>query len=89
LGMLGTDQNYIHIEIKSTLRSGNTCYHSVWSLLFSHLLSKKLKIEINRTLLLCDVLYESEIWSLTQMEEHILRVFESRVLRRIFGPKRE
>jgi hypothetical protein len=34
------------------------------------------------------VLYECETWSLTLREEHRLRVFEKRVLRRIFGPKR-
>jgi hypothetical protein len=35
------------------------------------------------------VLYGCERWSLTVREEHQLRVFENRVLRRIFGPKRE
>jgi hypothetical protein len=35
------------------------------------------------------VLYGCETWSLTLREEHILRVFENRVLRRIFGPKRD
>jgi hypothetical protein len=34
------------------------------------------------------VLYGCETWSLTLRDEHILRVFENRVLRRIFGPKR-
>jgi hypothetical protein len=33
------------------------------------------------------VLYRCETWSLTLREEHRLRVFENRVLRRIFGPK--
>jgi hypothetical protein len=35
------------------------------------------------------VLYECETWSLTLREEHRLRVFENRVLRRIFGPKKD
>jgi hypothetical protein len=35
------------------------------------------------------VLYGCETWSLTLREEHILRIFENRVLRRIFGPKRD
>jgi hypothetical protein len=35
------------------------------------------------------VLYGRETWSLTLREEHRLRVFENRVLRRIFGPKRD
>jgi len=35
------------------------------------------------------VLYECETWSLILREEHRLRVFENRVLRRIFGPRRD
>jgi hypothetical protein len=44
---------------------------------------------MNRTLILHVVLYGYETWSLTLKEEHEVRVFESRVLRRIFGPKRD
>jgi len=50
---------------------------------------KKLKIKINTVVILPVVLYGCETWSLTLEEEHRLRVFENRVLRRIFGPKRE
>jgi hypothetical protein len=53
------------------------------------LLSKNLKIKIYRTIILPLVLYECETWSLTLREKRRLRVFENRVLRRIFGPKRE
>jgi hypothetical protein len=42
-----------------------------------------------KTVILPVVLYGCETWSLTLREEHGLRVFENRVLRRIFGPKRE
>jgi len=52
------------------------------------LLSKKLKIKIYRTMILPVVLYGCETWSLTLREERRLRVFENRVLRRVFGPKR-
>ena len=47
------------------------------------------KINIYRTIVLPVVLYGCATWSLTLREEHKLRVFENRVLRRIFGPKRE
>jgi hypothetical protein len=47
------------------------------------------KIKIYRTVILPLVLYGCETWSLTLREEHKLRVSENRVLRRIFGPKRE
>jgi hypothetical protein len=49
----------------------------------------KRKIKIYKTVILPVVLYGYETWSLTLGEEHRLRVFEKRVLRRIFGPKRE
>jgi hypothetical protein len=52
-------------------------------------MSKKLKIKIYRTVILPVVLFGYETWSLTLREEHRLRVFENRVLRKIFGPKRE
>jgi hypothetical protein len=81
--------NDIHDEIKSRLNSGNVCYYSVQNLLSSHLISKNLKIKIYKTVILPFVLYGCETWSLTLREEHRLRVFENRVLRRIFGPKRE
>jgi hypothetical protein len=57
--------------------------------LSSRLISKNLKIKIYRTVILLVVLYGCETWSLSLREEHRLRVFENRVLRRIFGPKRE
>jgi hypothetical protein len=53
------------------------------------LLYKNIKIKIYRNLLFPVVLYGCETWSLTLREERRLRVFEDRVLRRIFGPKRD
>ena len=55
------------------------------------LLSKNLKIKIYkyRTIILPVVLYVCETWSLTLRDERRLRVFENRVLRRLFGPKRD
>jgi len=53
------------------------------------LLSKNLKIKIYRTIILPVVLYGCETWSLTLREERRLMVFENRVLRRVFGTKRD
>ena len=58
-------------------------------LLSSRLLSKNLKIKIYRTIILPVVLYGCETWLLTLREERRLRVFENRVLSRVFGPKRD
>jgi hypothetical protein len=84
-----TYQNSIHEEIKSRLKSGNACYHSVQNLLSSRLLSKNTKIRVYRAIILPVVLYGYETWFLTLREEQRLRVFGNRVLRRIFGPKRD
>ena len=84
-----TNKNSIQGEIKSSLKSGNACYHSVQKLLSSSLLSKNLKIKIYRTIILPVVLYGSETWSLKLREEHRLRMFENRVLRRIFGTQKD
>ena len=89
LGTTLTNENSIAEEIKSRLKSGNACYHSVQSLLSSRLPSKNLKIKIYRTVILLVVLYGCETWSLTLREERKLRVFENRVLRKIFGPRRD
>jgi hypothetical protein len=56
--------------------------------LSSRLISKNLKIEIYKTVILLVVLYGCETGPVTLREEHRLRFFENRVLR-IFGPKRE
>ena len=80
-----TDRNSIQEAIKARLKSKNACFHTVQNLLSSNLVSKKIKILIHRTIMLPVVMYWCEIWSLTLREEHSLRVFENRVVRRIFG----
>ena len=47
------------------------------------------KVKVYRTVILPVVMYGCETWSLTLREERRLRVFENRVLRRIYGPKRD
>jgi hypothetical protein len=78
LGTTIKNQNLIQEEIKRRLNSCNACYHLVQNHLSSRLLSKNVKI-----------LYACETWSLTLSVEDRLKVFENRVLRRIFGPKRD
>jgi hypothetical protein len=57
--------------------------------LSSHVLCRNVKVQIYKTIILPVVLCGCETWSVTLREEHRLRVFENRVLRRIFGPKRD
>jgi len=88
LGTTLTNQNSIQEDNHSTLQSGNACCHLVKNLLSSSLLSKIIK-KLQRTVILSIILYGYENWSLTLKEEHLLRVFQNKVLRRIFGPKRD
>jgi hypothetical protein len=75
------------VEIKRRLSSDNACYDLVQNLLSSRLLPKNVKIKIYTIIMLPVVLYGCETWFLILREEHRLRVFEDRVLKRIFGSK--
>ena len=84
---LSFKSNTVQEVIKIRLKPGNACYHSVQNLLSFRLLSKNIKIKIY--IILPVVLYGCETWSLTLREERRLRVFENRVLKRLFEPKRD
>jgi hypothetical protein len=56
--------------------------------LSSRLLSRNVKVKIYKTIILPVVLHGCETWSLTVKDEHRLRVFENRIARRVFAPKR-
>jgi hypothetical protein len=61
----------------------------VQNLLSYGLISKNIKIKIHRTIILPVVLHGCETWSIILREKRRLRVFENRLLRRIFGPKKD
>jgi hypothetical protein len=75
--------------IKRRLNSGIAWYHSVRNLLSSRVLSKNIRIRIYKIIIFPVVLYGFETLFLALKEKHRLRVFESRVLRWLFGPKRK
>jgi hypothetical protein len=64
-------------------------FSPVQKVLFPWLVSKSKKVNTFKIIILPVVVYGCEPWSLTVGEERRLRVFVNRVLRRIFGPKRE
>ncbi|KAJ4445250.1 hypothetical protein ANN_07051 [Periplaneta americana] len=89
LGATVTNVNDTREEIKRRINIGNACYYSVEKLLSSSLLSKNLKVRIHKTVILPVLLYGCETWTLNLREEHRLRVFENKVLRKVFGAKRD
>jgi hypothetical protein len=80
LGTTSIHQNSIELE--------NACYHSVKFLSFIFL-SQNVRIKIYGTTVMPFVLYGCETWSLKLRDEHGLSVFENRVLRCVFGRKRD
>jgi hypothetical protein len=80
LGMMETNQNCIHQEIKRRLHMRNVCYHSVQNLLSSHLLSKNVNIKLYKTIII--LLFFMDVKLGLSCQE---RVFENRVLRIIFN----
>jgi hypothetical protein len=87
--MTVTNKNLVQDEIKKRINSRNACYHSVQNLSFLCLMSKNVKIRLYKTIILPVVLYGCNTWSLTLREQQRLWVFENRVRRRIFGPKKD
>jgi len=71
------------------LSNYNHKMHNIYSLhIFTIFLLQNSKIKVYRSIILPVALYGCETWSLTLRKERRLRVFEKRVLMRIFGPKR-
>ena len=64
-------------------------YLLLFGLSSSSLLSKNIKVQIYGTIILPVVLYRCDTLSPTVSEEHRLRVFRNRALRRVFGPRRD
>ncbi|KAJ4435093.1 hypothetical protein ANN_23668 [Periplaneta americana] len=89
LGATLTNINDTPEEIKLRINMGNACYYTVEKRLLSSLLSKNLKFRIYKRVILTVVLYGCETWTLTLREGQRLRVFENKVLRKIFGAKRD
>ena len=89
LGVTDRNTNYIREVIKRRINMGNSCYCSLEKILSSRLLSKKLTVKTYKTIILPVVLYGCETWSVTLTEEHRLRVFENKALRKIFGAKKD
>jgi len=75
----------LHQKLNSRYNSGNACYHSFQNLLLSHLLSKIIKLKIYTNIILLLSLYGCDTWSPILREDYKLRVFEKRVLRKVYG----
>lgn len=86
LGHLLTQDNDLKMEINIRIQKGNKSFFGLGKILSSRTISVNMKIQIYITLVRSIILYTSETWPLRKIEETRLKVFERRILRRIYGP---
>jgi hypothetical protein len=89
LGTLVTNNNRISAEINHRIRIANRCYHGMKDTLRTRHLKRETKGKLHNTTLKPVLIYGSGRWTLTKGDEEKLRIFERKVLRRIYGPTRE
>ncbi|XP_055375384.1 uncharacterized protein LOC129608086 [Condylostylus longicornis] len=88
LGATIFNDNSMHACINENIQNGNRSYYANKKLFQSRLLSRNLKTILYKTTIRPIVTYGCEAWSLTQGDENNLKIFERKILRKIFGPKR-
>jgi len=86
LGSLVNGDNNVSEENKNRLIAANRSYFGLKSQFKSQLLSRKTKIFIYKTLARPVLRYAAETWATTKNDERRLSIFETKILRRIFGP---
>ena len=89
LSYLGSQLNQINstnCEIRVRIISGNRCYYSCGVLMKSRALNRSLKLKIYKILIRPVITYGCEAWTLTSRNEQLLRIFERKILRKIFSP---
>lgn len=89
LGVILNNENRVSSEIVNRIITGNRAYYANRSLLKSKLLTPRTKLILYKTLIRPVVTYASETWTLVNKDISALRIFERRILRRIFGPVKE
>jgi hypothetical protein len=78
--------NSTNSEIQARTLSGNRCYYAYGKLLKSRALNRSSKLKIYKSLIRPVVTYGCEAWTLTNRDEQYVRIFELKILRKIFGP---
>jgi len=86
LGSQLNQTNSTNSEIPTRILSGNHCYYAYEKLMKSKALNSSKKLKVYKSLIRQVVTYGCEAWTLTTRGEQYLRIFEHRILRKIFGP---
>jgi hypothetical protein len=86
LGATITADNSVGNEIRERIMAGNRCYFALHGVFKSRNISRRSKLVVYRTVVRPVVMYGSETWTLLCRDEELLRRWERKILRKIFGP---
>ncbi|PSN54154.1 hypothetical protein C0J52_06854 [Blattella germanica] len=86
LGSKLNSENNVGREIKQRITNGNRTYYMYSKLMTSKMLNRELKLKMYNTLTRPVVVYGCESWTLNSNDKHLLRIFERKILRRIYYP---
>ncbi|PSN48468.1 hypothetical protein C0J52_11712 [Blattella germanica] len=86
LGSKLNSENNVGREIKQRITNGNRTYYMYSKLIKSKMLNRELKLKMYKTLIRSVVVYGCVSWTLNSNDKHLLRIFERKILRRIYGP---
>jgi hypothetical protein len=89
LGSLLDVNNDNSVEIRKRMLLANKCFYGLKRQFRSQFLSIKNKVKLYKTLMKPVLAYGAETWALSKSDENILKVFERKILRTIFGPTNE
>jgi hypothetical protein len=80
--------NNLDIEIHHRLLLANRCYHGLKKQMKPHYVGIKMKCKLYKTLIRPVLLYKyvCETWAINRYEEEKISIFETKVLRKIYGP---
>lgn len=86
LGTEITSANDIETEIKARLSTANKAYYAFQTLFKKRYISRSLKVQIYKTVIRPIAIYGAESWTLTKKSEELVRIWERKILRKIYGP---
>ena len=75
--------------IKDRIQAGNKAYAATYNMLKSKIIKRSVKTQIYKTMVRPVATYGSETWTLTKSDENLLKIFERKILRKIYGPVQE
>ena len=72
--------------VKDRIQPWNRAYAANYCMLKSKIIKRAVRMQICRTLIRPVATYGAEIWTLTKSDENLLRIFERKIMQKIYGP---